>query len=117
MTPGLQIVPAANGQHTCLELQGGRDAIERPHPIGERVLPVRVPVDESRGNDEPPGIHDQFAFDRRLGDVRDPAILDADVPNRVEFRLGIDDPPIGEDNVVGRCRGGILSPEKGWQAE
>ena len=62
---------------------------------------------EAGDDDQTRDVHDHSAFDHLLGDGRDLTSPDSDMPDRVEFGLGSDNPPIGKDNVVGCRRGRI----------
>jgi hypothetical protein len=68
--------------------------------------------DSSRDKGLAFGVHHYLTFARHLGQLRDLAIPDSYISHRVEFGLRINDPTVGEDDVV-KGRGGRigLSPD------
>ena len=92
-------VPAVDGIRPDLELQGRRHAVQRLVPVADRVLSVRVQVDEAGRDHQSPGIDHRGPRQRRPGDRRDRAVPDPDVAHRVEPALRVDDPPPGEHDV------------------
>jgi len=68
-------------------------------PVRQIVLPVRVPVDEPGGDDKALRVHDPLPFERGIGDRRDPAVMESNIPNRVELGLRVDDPAIDNDQI------------------
>ena len=100
-------IPAIDVGRADLELERRRDAVERLKPVRLLGLPVRVEVDEARGDHEAARVDDRLAGERRLGDRGNLSAADADAAHGVEARLRIDDAALDDDEVEvlrgGRC--------------
>ena len=100
-----RLEPGPHRPHADLALERGGDAIGGLQPIGRRVLPVRVEIDEAGSDHQAVGVDHLAAGDRLLGDARDAPAAHADVADGVEARGGIDDAPAGDDQIEVLCRG------------
>ena len=108
-------VPVADRKGANLELERRRHAVLRLVAAAHGVLPVRVQVDEPGRHDQPGGVDDRPALQRRFGERRHGAVADPDVSHGIEPALRIDDPPAGDHQVVrfgngrGRQRGRLAA--------
>ena len=92
-------IPAIDVGRADLELERRRHAVERLKPIRLLGLPVRVKVDEARGDHESARVDDRLAGERRLGDRGNLSAADADAAHGVQARLRIDDASPDDDEV------------------
>ena len=108
-------VPAPDREGANLELERRRHPVLRLVAAAHGILAVRVQVDEPRRHDEPGGVDDRPALQRRCGERGHRAVADPDMPHGVEPALRIDDPPAGDHQVVrlgsgrGRQRGRLAA--------
>ena len=97
-------VPAADRERADLELERRRYAVHRLVAAADRILAVRVEVDEAGGDDETARRDDLRPDEVALGDGGDPAVPDPDVADAVQTALRIEHPAAREHEIE-RLRG------------
>jgi hypothetical protein len=94
-----------------LHFQRGGYAVEGLDALAGEILAVLMQVDEAGCDDEAGGVDDAPSAERDVGDAGDLAVANADVADRVEVSLGVDDAAPFEDEIVllgggeGGCEG------------
>ncbi len=91
--------PRGDGVDANLHLERGRDAVLRLEAVTDRVLTVRVEVDEAGRHDEPGSIHHDRSLERSFADRDDGAPFDAHVPHGVEPGFRVHHPAALEDDL------------------
>ena len=114
-------IEGRDGIDALLQLQRGGDAVLRLLVIAEGILGVGVKVDEARRHHQAFGVDGPRAFQRAVGDRRDPSRAHADIGDAVGAGLRVHDPAVEDDQIVGRrrCRrraGGEQQGAAGHQA-
>jgi hypothetical protein len=92
-------IPAVDIAGADFQLEDARHAVESRVAVVLRVLAVPVQVDEAGRHHEPARLDPAIPLQRRRVDGDDLPCADADVPHRVEARLGIQDAPVRDDEV------------------
>ena len=100
-------VPFVHGPTgAAFELKGRRDAVAHLEIAADRVLTVRVQVDEAGCDDVSRDVDDLPALEWPRGDRGDAASRDPHVHHLVHPRLGVHDPSAPEYKIVGLSAGG-----------
>ncbi len=105
-------VPGLDVRRADLELERGRDAVQRIEAIGLRVLSVRVQVDEARGDDQAPCVERVSALDRVRRDDGDAAAREPDISGPIEPGGGIHHMSAEDHAVVDRRRAKLQDEEQ-----
>lgn len=90
--PRLALIPGSDRQHARFEIERGRDAVERLHPIRGERLAMRMKVDEAGGDHEPGRVDRPLGASERGANRGDPAVHDRHITNRVHSAGGIHHP-------------------------
>ena len=93
-------IPAVDIPGADLELERRGHAVLHLAAIGFVRLPVRVEVDEARGNDQSGRVELLPARQRSFGDRRNLSVLDANASHRIQSRFRIDDAPSDDEIEV-----------------
>jgi hypothetical protein len=99
-------IPLIDVRGSDFELEHARHAVEHGVAIVFSILSVAVQVDEPGGDDQSLCVDAPLTLKRFRIDRDDPPAADADVPNAIDARFGINHAPVLDDKIeiVGRGR-------------
>jgi hypothetical protein len=92
-------VPRRDRIRAELQLERGGDAVAREEPVVDRILSVRVEVDEARRDHESFDVHGVARRGNGGGHGGDAPIPDTHGAHGVEVRLGVEHPSPDEHDV------------------